>query len=85
MTNNKIYALYHNEQKLEMKITCQKHWEQQREKLEKSTDVIVYWNSDIFLSFSRAALIEKARAIKGEWLEKQLKTISKIANIEIKG
>lgn len=47
--------------------------------------MIVYWNNDRFLSFSLAALIEKAREIKGEWLEKQLKTISKIANIEIKG
>ena len=84
MTDKKIYALYHNEQKLEMKITCQKHWEQQREKLKKGTDVIVYWDNNIFLSFSRVALIEKAREIKGEWLKKQFKNISKIANIEIK-
>lgn len=81
---SKIYALYHNKQKLEMKITCQKHWEQQREELEKSTNVIVYWNSNIFLSFSRSALVEKANEIKNEWLQNQYKNISKIASIEVK-
>lgn len=80
---NKIYALHHNEQSIEMKITCEKHWQKQKGILEKTTDIIVYWNTNIFLSFSRSALVEKANEIKNEWLQTQYKNISKIANIKL--
>ena len=33
---NKVYALYHNKQKFEMKITNEKHWEQQSERVEEN-------------------------------------------------
>ena len=80
----KIYALYFNEQKLEMKITCEKHWENQRTFLENNPNDVCYYNPTNFLSFSRSALIKKAREIKSIWLQKQYENISKIANIEIK-
>ena len=82
--NNKIYALHFNKQNFEMKISCEKHWENQRNFLENSTDVTPQYNDCIFLSFSRSALVEKATIIKNKWLEEQYKNISKIANIEIK-
>lgn len=81
---SKVYALYHDEQRFEMKITNEKHWENQRERLENDTNVIVQWNSSIFLSFNRSALVEKGNEIKEEWLQKQYRKISKIANIELK-
>lgn len=81
---NKVYALYHNEQKLEIKITNEKQWENQSEKLENTTDVILYWNANYFLSFSRSALVEKAKQIKEKWLQKQYDKISKIASIDIR-
>ena len=81
---NKVFALYHNENSFEMKITNEKYWEKQKERLENDTKVIVYWNEVTFLSFSRPALIEKANQIKEEWLQKQYKNISKIASVEIR-
>ena len=81
---NKVYALYHNENRYEMKITNEKQWENQKEKLDNSTKVILYWNENIFLSFSRSALVEKASEIKEKWLQNQYKNISKIASIEIR-
>lgn len=81
---NRVYALYLNKEKLEMKITNEKHWESQIEFLEKSQKVVVYWNETIFLSFSRVALIEQANQIKQEWLQTQYQNISKIASIELR-
>ncbi|MBQ3543445.1 MAG: hypothetical protein IJA34_00410 [Lachnospiraceae bacterium] len=81
---NKIYALYVNENKYEMKISCEKHWENQRNFVEKGSDVIKRWNDCIFLSFSRSTLVEKASEIKKEWLQKQYEIISKIADINLK-
>ena len=81
---NKVYALYHNEQKFELKITNEKHWETQKERLENTTNVVLYWNPQLFLSFSRSALVEKANQIKEEWLQKQYKNISKIASINVR-
>jgi hypothetical protein len=80
----KIYALYFNEQRLEMKITCEKHWEHQRNVLENNTDILLNYNSNLILSFSRSALVEKSKEIKNEWLKNQYKNISKIANIQLK-
>ena len=81
---NKVYALYHNKQKFEMKITNEKHWEQQSEQVEESEKVVMYWNENLFLSFSRSALVEKASQIKQEWLRTQYDNISKIASIDIR-
>ena len=47
---NKVYALYHNKQRFEMKITNEKHWEQQSERVEESEKVVMYWNENLFLS-----------------------------------
>lgn len=81
---NKVYALYHNKQKFEMKITNEKHWERQSEQVEGSEKVVMYWNENLFLSFSRSALVEKANQIKQEWLQTQYDNISKIASIDIR-
>lgn len=81
---NKVYALYHNKQRFEMKITNEKYWEQQSERVEKSEKVVMYWNENLFLSFSRSALVEKANQIKWEWLQTQYDNISKIASIDIR-
>jgi hypothetical protein len=80
----KIYALHYDEQRFKMKISCEKHWEQQKELLENSTDVTVHWNNCVLLSFSRSALVEKANEIKNKWLQKQYENISKIASIELR-
>ena len=81
---NKVYALYHNKQKIEIKITNEKHWEQQSERIKESEKVVMYWNENLFLSFSRSALVEKANQIKQEWLQTQYDNISKIASIDIR-
>lgn len=81
---NKIYALYANKDKHEMKITCENHWENQRDFVENSSDVVVRWNDCVFLSFSRSALVKKTSEIKKEWLQKQYEIISKIADINLK-
>lgn len=81
---SKIYALYFNEEKLEMKISSEKCWERQKPILEECTDSVMRYNGCTFLSFSRAALVEKAQGIKNYWLNKQYERISKIANIELK-
>ena len=81
---NKVYALYHNKKRFEMKITNEKHWEQHSERVEKSEKVVMYWNENLFLSFSRSALVEKANQIKQEWLQTQYDNISKIASIDIR-
>ena len=44
----------------------------------------MYWNENLFLSFSRSALVEKANQIKQEWLQTQYDNISKIASIDIR-
>lgn len=81
----KVYALHYNEQKLEMKISSEKHWEKQNEFVENNTkeDLICYWNSVVFLSFSRSALVKKANEIKVEWLKKRYEDITKIVNIQL--
>lgn len=81
---NKVYALYHNKQRFEMRITSEKHWEQQSERVRKSKKVVMYWSENLFLSFSRSALVEKASQIKQEWLQTQYDNISKIASIDIR-
>lgn len=81
---NKVYALYHNKKNFEIKITNEKHWEQQVERVEESKKVVVYWNENLFLSFSRSALFEKANQIKQEWLQEQYNNISKIASIDVR-
>ena len=81
---NKVYALYHNKQRLEIKITNEKHWERQSEQIEESKKVVMYWNENLFLSLSRSALVEKANQIKQEWLQTQYDNISKIAGINIR-
>ncbi len=81
---SKIYALYFNEQKHEMKISCKKHWEEQRELLKGNPNMVVKYNACIMLSHSRSALIATANCIKQVWLENQYKTITKIANINLK-
>lgn len=81
---NKVYALFYNEENLKIKITNEKHWEKQRELLENDTNILVRWNSNIFLSLSRSALVEKANEIKEEWLQNLYKKISEIASIELR-
>ena len=81
---NKVYALYHNKQRFEIKITNEKHWERQSEQIEESKKVVMYWNENLFLSLSRSALVEKANQIKQEWLQAQYDNISKIAGINIR-
>lgn len=81
---NKVYALYHNEQRFELKISNEKYWENKKESLENSADVVLSYNNNLFLSFSRSALVEKAKQIKEEWLQKQYENISKIASIDLR-
>ena len=81
---NKVYALHHNKQRFEIKITNEKHWERQSEQIEESKKVVMYWNENLFLSLSRSALVEKANQIKQEWLQTQYDNISKIASIDIR-
>lgn len=80
----KVYALYFNDDIHEIKISCEKHWESERERLEGSDEAIVKFNDFYFLSCSRTLLVHKARAIKNYWLNKHYETIKKIANIDIK-
>ena len=54
------------------------------ERVEESEKVVMYWNENLFLSFSRSALVEKANQIKQEWLQTQYDNISKIASIDIR-
>lgn len=80
----KVYALYFNDDTYEIKISCEKHWESERKRLEESDETIIKFNDFYFLSFSRMLLVHKAKGIRNYWLNKQYESIKKIANIEIK-
>ena len=80
----KIYALYADESEHILKITSEKHWESERSFLENSSDVTPRFNSFIFLSFDRAALVQKGNEIKNEWLIKLFNEMNKVANIELR-
>ena len=81
---NKVYALYHNKQRFEIKITNEKHWERQSEQIEENKKVVMYWNENLFLSLSRSALVEKANQIKRKWLQTQYDNIGKITSINMR-
>lgn len=89
----KVYALFYQEpkpnylqqdKKYEIKIKCEKHWMNEAEKLEKSGEDVMYHNGNYFLSFSRAALVKKAKEIQAGWIDKKKKEISEIEAIVIK-
>lgn len=81
---SKIYALYFDEKKHEMKISCEKHWEEQRELLQDNHNIVVKYNCCIYLSFNRTTLVDISKSIKEEWLRNQYDVITKIANINLK-
>lgn len=89
----KVYALFHQEpkpnylqqnHKYEIKIQCNKYWMNDAEKLEKSKEDVMYYNENYFISFSRAALVRKAKEIQAEWIEKKKNEIAEIEAIVIK-
>lgn len=63
---------------------CVRGLSKQELRVEESEKVVMYWNENLFLSFSRSALVEKANQIKQEWLQTQYDNISKIARIDIR-
>lgn len=81
---SKVYALYFNEENHEMKISCEKHWENQKELLKGQPTMVVKYNPCIMLSHSRATLVALGDEIKEIWLKNQYKAITKIARINLK-
>lgn len=81
---SKVYALYFNENNHEMKISCEKHWENQRELLKGQPTMVVKYNHCIMISHSRATLVALGDEMKEIWLKNQYKTITKIARINLK-
>jgi hypothetical protein len=89
----KVYALYHRAPnndylhrygEYKIKISCESHWMEQYNMVEKSDEQIIYYNENYFISFSRTALVKKAREIKAEWLKQENEIIAKIEDIVIK-
>lgn len=89
----KVYALFHQEpapnylqwdKKYEINISCEKVWMCAAEKLEKSEEDVMYYNENYYISFSRAALIKKAKEIQSEWINKKKNEIAEIEAIIIK-
>lgn len=68
----------------EFKISSEKHWENEANKLKNSGEIVMYHNDCYFLSFSRTALVKKAQEIKAEWIEQQKEILSKLEEIIIK-
>lgn len=90
--SRKVYSLYHlcpennifrsDEYKIE--ISCKVAFANNAKKLEESGEEVMYHNSNYFLSFSRAALVRKAKEIRQGWIEKEQEKIKEIEGIIIK-
>ena len=86
----KVYALLHDEPsfitgKYRLVIESKKLW--QAEGIIKFINAagteIVRYNDVYYLSFSRKALLAKAREIKQQWLDKQKTVLAEIEAIKI--
>ena len=87
----KVWALYHDEPSsyvcghYQLKIDSGKIW--QRDDVINFINVagteIVRWNDVYYLSFSRKALLAKAREIKQQWIDKQKAVLAEIEAIKI--
>lgn len=85
----RVYALWHKKpicstEKYELKISSEKHWENQIPQIEKFGKEVMYWNTNIYLSMSRAALVKKAKEIRDEWIKFEQQRIEEIEKINIK-
>lgn len=84
MPQKRVYALWHNKEKMEIRIESREHWKREAQKIAHSDEPVVYHNSNYFLSFSRAALVRKAKEIRNEWVREHEKAIEQIFEIVIK-
>lgn len=90
--SRKVYSLYHScpenntfhNDEYVLQISCKSAFAREESKLEESQDDVVYHNSNYFLSFSRAALVRKAKEIRQGWIEKEQAKIKEIEGIIIK-
>lgn len=90
--SRKVYSLYHScpenntfhNNEYVLQISCKSAFAREESKLEESQDDVVYHNSNYYLSFSRAALVKKAKEIRQEWIDKKKTEIQRIEAIEIK-
>ena len=86
----KVYALLHSKpsyvsDKYRLKIESTQAWQGENTItfINKAGTEIVKWNDVYYLSFSRKALLAKAREIKQEWLDKQKAVLNEIEAIKI--
>ena len=86
----KVYGLFHDEPscicaKYSLKIDSNKTWQREDviDFINKSGTEIVEYNDVYYLSFSRKALLTKAREIKQQWIDKQKAILNEIEAIKI--
>ena len=80
MDKNKVYALYHNKEKVALEI---KPWKFQ---VDESLDYnkLVFLNDCYFLSYDKKVLKQKAEEIKNIWIKEIEENLKKVTNSEIK-
>ncbi len=86
----KVYALLHSEpsyvsDKYRLTLKSTQTWQGENiiAFVDKAGTEIVQWNDVYYLSFSRKALLAKAREIKQEWIDKQKAVLNEIEAIKI--
>lgn len=85
----KIYALYVNKEKLEIKISSPKAMQdtlsvRTLEKAEREGEVIAYWNDLVFISYSRKALVLKGREMIEAMIKQKEEEIQKLKGVVLK-
>lgn len=71
--NTKVYQLHHDKSKAILKVSPMSkafyHMTYVDKLLTNATEEIIYYNTNYFFSFSRKALVQKAREMKEEWIK----------------
>lgn len=83
---DKVYALTRIKEKgrYELKISCEKQWQNQYEKVLNCPSQIYRLNECILLSLSRKELVKIAEQTKIQWLNEACEEIKNISLLNIK-
>lgn len=85
--NTKIYQLYHDKSKAILKISPMIKAFYGTTYIDKlltnATEEIIYYNTNYFFSFSRKALVQKAREMKEEWIKEAEEILEMYKNIKV--
>lgn len=81
----RIYSLYSNEKETRLEISSSVClWSNEINNNSIKEGEIYRYNSNMYLSFSRALLVKKAKEIKEQWYQNTIAFAEKIKGMEIK-